>query len=405
MAALNILQAISFVLFIRNKKSASVKKGVDELSAAEMDIDKLLIDDTQERLTMGQYFDEDDDIIQSDDIISIDDLDNLDELDEDIKMLGEDIDEKQTDDDIINLDIDILDDIQLPEDDDLQLDDLDMHSDDDIDDMKIFIDELEQYHKAKNDDDNALDDLLQSNISREDGNVLDERILKMEDDYFSSEDAFSFNDSDFLNIIDDENSPIIDDEDIDDNSSDDDIVEDISNNYIEEDIDGDEVPKIPDDYYTESEDDNLIDDDSNYDKKQEAILWDKLLDNMDFTDLIIDKSIDSIVNVIRDELSMNVDKALYLQYDSESNAYNVADNLDVMSPSMFNIKIDEAFYEKLLSKGNIVFIDEPMSSEILSSKFDIVEHNNINKLIFIPIINNESAMGKDYFVILKLSDL
>ncbi len=398
----------SFILFVKNRNN--VYENSDN-SLSDSDLDKLLEDELEsfdeldsdidlDSTLINNYLDEEDSDDDSIDSIlkSIDNIDmNTDTINEELLNIMKDIEE---------LDIDMEHEINKLEDNKKEISN---------DELELLINDIDNDYENNEMENNMLDSTDETvkednNIYITDGSMLDSEILKMENEYFSSDNAFSFDDSDFLNIInkDDEENDEKSNENILSKIDDSNDVEQIDINYEYEDektelendienttleIDDDnendleKVPKIPDNYY-----------------KNEKI-WDNILDAPYFKNMLKNKSMDDILDDMKNDLSANVDKALYVQYDKESMAYQVSQSIDIDEQYLFTIKDDEPLYTKLLSQNKVIFIDNPMESDIISSKFPEDEHKNIDKIIFVPVDNNDNIDKKDYFIILGLSSL
>ena len=371
----------SFILFVKNRNN--VYENSDN-SLSDSDLDKLLEDelesfdeldsdiDLNSMLVHNYSGEEDNDDDSIDSILkSIENIDmNTDVINEELLNIMKDIEE---------LDIDMEHEINKLEDNKKEISN---------DELELLINDIDNDYENNEMENKMLDSTDETvkeddNIYITDGSMLDSEILKMENEYFSSDNAFSFDDSDFLNII---------NKDKEDDNAKTELKNDIENTTLDtndndSENDLEKVPKIPDNYYTNEK------------------IWDNILDAPYFKNMLKNKSMDDIVDDMKNDLSANVDKALYVQYDEDSMAYQISQSIDIDDEYLFTIKYDEPLYTKLLSQNKMIFIDNPMDSDIISSKFPEDEHKNIDKMIFVPVDNNDNIDKKDYFIILGLSSL
>ncbi len=293
-----------------------------------------------------------------------------------------DSNEDEADDSELELDTELSDDEDIEDEDVADLDSelpSDSNEDEAEKELDINSDSDLNAEEEKENNTGSQDMEEENKIETLDGSTIDDELLKKEDAYFSSDDAFDFDGgSDFLNIL--------DKEEVNDTSS-----EDVSDSIKEDEQNtDDDVPKIPDDYYNQS---------------SNAQSWNKLIDDSNFLMDLSNESFEDIIKLAREKLDMNIDKALYLKYDSEDKIYKVSDSTGVENDSSFTIDPHEAFYTKLVAKNNIISIDNPMESDIIKSKFSETDYSGIDKLVIVPLENEDHDLYKNFFITLGVSNL
>lgn len=223
-----------------------------------------------------------------------------------------------------------------------------------------------------------------------DGAELDE-IISKENEYFSSDKAFNVSDDDFLNILNKEEK--------DDNEKitfDTDIVESMIENMNAsidntEDYEINEVPIIPDDYY---KNDGLDEND---------LIWNGfLLDAITFN--FKNKSLNEIIDEIKEELNISILKCAYLKYNEKELSYSVENALDIDDKTKKILKIDrrEPLFTKLLSKGKPLYIDDPFASEVIADKFSKNQYDDIKRMVFIPLKNENDIEA--FLLVMKINE-
>ncbi len=430
----SIFVAIFLAFFIKGRKADAIEQG--EYDASEDEMDQLLSDDGDDNI-MASLLGDDEEIDEIDidedlDIDSIlDDDNNLDVKGDEILHDIEDMDEEELDKLWDKETSDVNDDIQDSLDDEIKVDDIDddvLEDEPEVDDIDDDVSEdepevddidddvsedepevddidddvsedepevddiddevLEDEPEVDDiDDDVSEDDLELDDIGSQsmeenneieslDGSTIDEELLKQEDEYLTSDDSFAFDGSDFLNILgDDDNVGDVQTEE----SLDDDMLEEPSE---------ESVPKIPDDYYNQS------------DNSQS---WNNVIDDSTFLTDLSDESFEDIIKLAREKLDINIDKALYLEYDNEDKVYKVTNSTGVQDDEAFTISTKEPFYTKLVAKNNIISIDNPMESDIIKSKFAESDYSGIERLLVVPLENPNHDFYKNLFIMLSIS--
>lgn len=228
-----------------------------------------------------------------------------------------------------------------------------------------------------------------NDIYMADGAELDEMISK-ENEYFSSDKAFNVSDDDFLNILNKEEK---DDEKI---TFDTDIVESMIENMnasidSTEDYEINEVPVIPDDYY------------KNEGLGKNDLIWNGfLLDIITFN--FKDKSLNEMIDKVKEELNISILKCAYLKYNEKELSYSVENALDIDDKTEKILKIDtrEPLFTKLLSKGKPLYIDDPFASEVIADKFSENQYDDIKRMVFIPLKNENDIEA--FLLVMKINE-
>ena len=257
---------------------------------------------------------------------------------------------------------------------------------------------------AEQDETSYFDSLdLGSNIDEfllEDKVVDEEEIIKEEGDYFSSKEAFNVSlDDNFLSEqLGDKNDSLLSDNDEDINAYVDELL-DKSNNLstdddkaIDDEVETNEVPKIPDDYYSDNEDNAKT-----IEEEYEILL------NSIKNEKFIEKDMAYMLDYVRNYFNFKIDIMLMLGYNSDEGKYVVTDSENISSTTqeLFKIGERENIFSKLLVAGKPVDIKNPYSSKALSLKFDSNDIDGITKMLFIPVENTEGRIASFFIIGLK----
>lgn len=256
------------------------------------------------------------------------------------------------------------------------------------DDLKNILDETDYFDSV--DLSNNIDDfLLEDKVVDEDG-VIEE------DDYFASKEAFNVSlDENFLfeKSDDEKNNESYVDELLDKNDRlESDYLTGDELENIDDVLEAEEVPKIPDDYYN-----NIENEDSNTKSKDEEyeILL-KSIKNKNF----VEKDINYMLDWVRNYFHFNIDIIVMLGYNAVSREYVVvdSDNISPATRELLKIGERENIFSKLLGTGKPVDIQNPYSSKSLSVKFDSDDIEGISRMLFIPIESVEGGI-KSFFIL------
>ncbi|WP_297278477.1 AAA family ATPase [uncultured Brachyspira sp.] len=342
----------------------------------------------------------DDELLDSDNII--DDEENKEETNNE--------EENNIDDTVENLDdIPSLDDIMNEEETKDDNNEEDLY---DIPDLDDIMDDEEKKNENKKEEENniikGIDDIIDDNegdILISHGSIIEDEIVKKEEEYFSSSDAFNLSlNRDFLlgDYDDDENSsnngdeksnltPAFSDEEYDDevvkpaNENDTFETEDLIDNDLYE---PEEIPKIPDDFYKEAEEKVKENMTSGWKNVLKAIRGKKF----------INKNMDDMLNWLQEQSGLDITHASMLTKKEDGN-YEISESQNISDGTRNRLKINEneALFKKILSHKKTLYVSDPFSSESLKNKFDPSDRENISHMIFIPVENDEGGL-KSFFI-------
>ena len=376
------------------------------------------LNDELENKSEDDKNDEEDNNIE-DTIENLDDIPNLnDELENKSEDNKNDEEDNNIEDTIENLD-------DIPNlNDELENKNEDNNKDDNTENMDDIPDNEENPDSIKDDEDNleetvdnvdnnknediikGIDDIIDDNnegdILISHGSILEDEIVKKEEEYFSSSDAFNFSlNRDFLlgDYDDEENS--------DNNNS------NLSPNFREEYDDGEvvkpasekdtfdtddltdkdlydpeEVPKIPDDFYREAEEKV---------KENMTAGWKNVLKSIRGKKFV-NKNMHDMLNWIKEQSGLDIKHAAMLtRKDDGSYSINESQNISDATKDKLNINENEALFKKILSHKKTLYVSDPFSSDSLKNKFDVADRENISHMIFVPVENDEGGL-KSFFI-------
>ena len=353
---------------------------------------------------------------------TIENLDDIPNLNDELENKSED-DKNDEEDNNIEDTIENLDDIPNLND-ELENKNEDNNKDDNTENMDDIPDNEENSDSIKDDEDKleetvdnvdnnknediikGIDDIIDDNnegdILISHGSILEDEIVKKEEEYFSSSDAFNFSlNRDFLlgDYDDEENS--------DNNNS------NLSPNFREEYDDGEvvkpagekdtfdtddltdkdlydpeEVPKIPDDFYREAEEKV---------KENMTAGWKNVLKSIRGKKFV-NKNMHDMLNWIKEQSGLDIKHAAMLtRKDDGSYSINESQNISDATKDKLNINENEALFKKILSHKKTLYVSDPFSSDSLKNKFDVADRENISHMIFVPVENDEGGL-KSFFI-------
>lgn len=271
---------------------------------------------------------------------------------------------------------------------------------DDLEELYNSLEELEKLDEKEDDIIESIDDMENIINNEEDilishGSIIEEEIMRKEDEYFSSSDAFNFSlNKDFL-LGDKEDL-----KDIDLDSITDDYEGEIikkageSDTFDKEDLkdeelyNPDEVPKVPESYYKEAEEKV---------KENMTAYWKNILKSIRGKKFV-NKNMSEILEWIKEESGLDITNCAMLNKD-EDGIYKVAESQNLSEETKISLKIDEneGLFKKILSNNRTLYVSDPFSSDSLKEKFDIKDRENIYHMIFVPIQNEEGEL-KSFFI-------
>lgn len=275
---------------------------------------------------------------------------------------------------------------------------------DDLEELYNSLEELEKLDEKEDDIIESIDDMENIINDEEDilishGSIIEEEIMRKEDEYFSSSDAFNFSlNKDFL--LGDKLGDKEDLKDIDLDSITDDYEGEIikkadeSDTFDKEDLkdeelyNPDEVPKVPESYYKEAEEKV---------KENMTAYWKNILKSIRGKKFV-NKNMSEILEWIKEESGLDITNCAMLNKD-EDGIYKVAESQNLSEETKISLKIDEneGLFKKILSNNRTLYVSDPFSSDSLKEKFDIKDRENIYHMIFVPIQNEEGEL-KSFFI-------
>ncbi|WP_300365057.1 AAA family ATPase [Brachyspira sp.] len=273
-------------------------------------------------------------------------------------------------------------------------------------------DELEEVvddNNSKEDDiikgiDDIIDDNNEGDILISHGSILEDEIVKKEEEYFSSSDAFNFSlNRDFLLG---ENE----DEEIDNNADSNDISHSFNNEeYDDEEVikpanendsfdtedlidkdlyDPEEVPKAPDDFYREAEEKV---------KENMTASWRNVLKSLRGKKFI-NKNMNDMLEWVKEQSGLDIKHAAMLERRDDGN-YSIEDSQNISddTKNKLNINENEALFKKILSHKKTLYVSDPFASDSIKNKFGVSDREDISHMIFVPIENDEGGL-KSFFI-------
>ena len=411
------------VLYDRNKL----------IKESQIDIDDY--DDTEEDYNINSVnFNTDEDskkdfeLLSEDDInylndINLEDIfneDNEDKNENETETINNEIEENEEEETEEKLSLDDLDNLDLTEEDDNEIkneepqkEDIENENNiidsnkeensensndtslDDLEELYNSLEELEKLDEKEDDIIESIDDMENIINDEEDilishGSIIDEEIMRKEDEYFSSSDAFNISlNKDFLlgdeidldSITDDYEGEIVKKADESDTFDKEDLID-------EELYNPEEVPKVPDVYYKEAEEKV---------RENMTAYWKNILKSIRGKKFV-SKNMSEILDWIKEESGLDITNCAMLNKD-EDGIYRVAESQNLSEETKELLKIDEneGLFKKILSNNRTLYVSDPFSSDSLKDKFDIKDRENIYHMIFIPIQNEEGEL-KSFFI-------
>ena len=318
--------------------------------------------------------------------LSLDDLDNLDLTEEDDNEIKNEEPQKEDIENENNI-IDSNKEENSENSNDTSLEDLE--------ELYNSLEELEKLDEKEDDIIESIDDMENIINDEEDilishGSIIDEEIMRKEDEYFSSSDAFNISlNKDFLlgdeidldSITDDYEGEIVKKADESDTFDKEDLID-------EELYNPEEVPKVPDVYYKEAEEKV---------RENMTAYWKNILKSIRGKKFV-NKNMSEILDWIKEESGLDITNCAMLN-KGEDGIYRVAESQNLSEETKELLKIDEneGLFKKILSNNRTLYVSDPFSSDSLKDKFDIKDRENIYHMIFIPIQNEEGEL-KSFFI-------
>lgn len=392
-----IFLIISF-LYDRNKLLKEIQTDIYE-EEEDYNINSININAGEE--DSGNDFEllSEDDINYLNDINLEDILDNDNNENEKYKENKED-EEKDNEEEKLNLDD--LENMDFSDEDDNEIENSKNNitniekNDTSLDDLEELYNNLEEMEKLDENEDNIIESINdmeniindEADILISHGSIIEEEIIRKEDEYFSSSEAFNISlNKDFLLGDKLENKP----EDKINLSS----INDYENEtFDKEDLkdeelyNPEEVPKIPDDYYKEAEEKV---------RENMTAFWKNILKSIRGKKFI-NKNMDEMIDWIKEESGLNIKNCAMIDKD-DNGVYRVSESQNLSDKTKELLKIDEneGLFKKILSNNKTLYVSDPFSSDSLKDKFDIKDREDIYHMIFVPIQNEDGEL-KSFFI-------
>lgn len=392
-----IFLIISF-LYDRNKLLKEIQTDIYE-EEEDYNINSININTGEE--DSGNDFEllSEDDINYLNDINLEDILDNDNNENEKYKENKED-EEKDNEEEKLNLDD--LENMDFSDEDDNEIENSKNNitnigkNDTSLEDLEELYNNLEEMEKLDENEDNIIESINdmeniindEADILISHGSIIEEEIIRKEDEYFSSSEAFNISlNKDFLLGDKLENKP----EDKINLSS----VNDYENEtFDKEDLkdeelyNPEEVPKIPDDYYKEAEEKV---------RENMTAFWKNILKSIRGKKFI-NKNMDEMIDWIKEESGLNIKNCAMIDKD-DNGVYKVSESQNLSDKTKELLKIDEkeGLFKKILSNNKTLYVSDPFSSDSLKDKFDIKDREDIYHMIFVPIQNEDGEL-KSFFI-------
>lgn len=352
--------------------------------------------------SIEEYNNNDFELLTEDNINYLNDINLEDILDnnENEKYKEEKEDEKKDDEEKLNLDD--LENLDLSDEDDNDIENkennnknienniTDIEKNDtsleDLEELYNNLEEIEELDKNEDDIIESIEDMEniindEADILISHGSIIEEEIIRKEDEYFSSSEAFniSFNE-DFL--LGDE---LIKKADENDSFDKDDLKDDLKDEEL---YNPEEVPKIPDDYYKEAEEKV---------RENMTTYWKNILKSIRGKKFV-NKNMNEMIDWIKEESGLDIINCAMIDKDDRG-VYKVSESQNLSDKTKELLKIDEkeGLFKKILSNNKTLYVSDPFSSDSLKDKFDIKDRENIYHMIFVPIQNEDGEL-KSFFI-------
>lgn len=392
-----IFLIISF-LYDRNKLLKEIQTDIYE-EEEDYNINSININAGEE--DSGNDFE----LLSEDDINYLNDINLEDILDNDNnenEKYKEDKEDEEKDNEEEKLNLDDLENMDFSDEDDNEIENSKNNitniekNDTSLEDLEELYNNLEEMEKLDENEDNIIESINdmeniindEADILISHGSIIEEEIIRKEDEYFSSSEAFNISlNKDFLLGDRLENKP----EDKINLSS----INDYENEtFDKEDLkdeelyNPEEVPKIPDDYYKEAEEKV---------RENMTAFWKNILKSIRGKKFI-NKNMDEMIDWIKEESGLNIKNCAMIDKD-DNGVYRVSESQNLSDKTKELLKIDEneGLFKKILSNNKTLYVSDPFSSDSLKDKFDIKDREDIYHMIFVPIQNEDGEL-KSFFI-------
>lgn len=392
-----IFLIISF-LYDRNKLLKEIQTDIYE-EEEDYNINSININTGEE--DSGNDFEllSEDDINYLNDINLEDILDNDNNENEKYKENKED-EEKDNEEEKLNLDD--LENMDFSDEDDNEIENSKNNitnigkNDTSLEDLEELYNNLEEMEKLDENEDNIIESINdmeniindEADILISHGSIIEEEIIRKEDEYFSSSEAFNVSlNKDFLlgDKLDNKPEDKINLSSVNDYENETFDKEDLKDEEL---YNPEEVPKIPDDYYKEAEEKV---------RENMTAFWKNILKSIRGKKFI-NKNMDEMIDWIKEESGLNIKNCAMIDKD-DNGVYKVSESQNLSDKTKELLKIDEneGLFKKILSNNKTLYVSDPFSSDSLKDKFDIKDREDIYHMIFVPIQNEDGEL-KSFFI-------
>lgn len=392
-----IFLIISF-LYDRNKLLKEIQTDIYE-EEEDYNINSININAGEE--DSGNDFEllSEDDINYLNDINLEDILDNDNNENEKYKENKED-EEKDNEEEKLNLDD--LENMDFSDEDDNEIENSKNNitnigkNDTSLEDLEELYNNLEEMEKLDENEDNIIESINdmeniindEADILISHGSIIEEEIIRKEDEYFSSSEAFNISlNKDFLlgDKLDNKPEDKINLSSVNDYENETFDKEDLKDEEL---YNPEEVPKIPDDYYKEAEEKV---------RENMTAFWKNILKSIRGKKFI-NKNMDEMIDWIKEESGLNIKNCAMIDKD-DNGVYKVSESQNLSDKTKELLKIDEneGLFKKILSNNKTLYVSDPFSSDSLKDKFDIKDREDIYHMIFVPIQNEDGEL-KSFFI-------
>lgn len=265
----------------------------------------------------------------------------------------------------------------------------------DLEELYNNLEEMEKLDEKEDDIIESIEDMEniindEADILISHGSIIEEEIMRKEEEYFSSSEAFNISlNKDFLlgdeidlnAVSDDYEGELIKKADENDTFDTEDLKD-------EELYNPEEVPKVPDYYYKDAEEKV---------RENMTTYWKNILKSIRGKKFV-NKNMNEMIDWIKEESGLYIVHCAIIDRD-DNGVYKVSESQNISDKTKELLKIDEneGLFKKILSNNKTLYVSDPFSSDSLKDKFDIKDRENIYHMIFVPIQNEDGEL-KSFFI-------
>lgn len=265
----------------------------------------------------------------------------------------------------------------------------------DLEELYNNLEEMEKLDEKEDDIIESIEDMEniindEADILISHGSIIEEEIMRKEEEYFSSSEAFNISlNKDFLlgdeidlnAVSDDYEGELIKKADENDTFDTEDLKD-------EELYNPEEVPKVPDYYYKDAEEKV---------RENMTTYWKNILKSIRGKKFV-NKNMNEMIDWIKEESGLYIVHCAIIDRD-DNGVYKVSESQNISDKTKELLKIDEneGLFKKILFNNKTLYVSDPFSSDSLKDKFDIKDRENIYHMIFVPIQNEDGEL-KSFFI-------